>query len=214
MIDFDRLETIVFDCDGVILNSNEVKSRAFYATALPYGKECAQSLVSYHKERGGISRYKKFQWFLSKYVDEPTSAEMDVLLNNYASAVSRGLLECDLVPGLKELRDRTLNTNWLIVSGGDQEELRTVFKKRGISDLFDGGIFGSPHSKEEILAREKRLGNIKSRSLFLGDSKYDHTAAQSQEIPFVFLSYWTEFDEWESYCKSNNIRAVDRLETL
>lgn len=55
----------------------------------------------------------------------------------------------------------------LIVSGGDQAELRDVFSQRGISEWFDGGIFGSPDSKDEILARELANGNIDQPALFV-----------------------------------------------
>ena len=56
--------TLVFDCDGVLLDSNKVKTDAFYKSALPYGENAANELVSYHKENGGISRYIKFEYFL------------------------------------------------------------------------------------------------------------------------------------------------------
>ena len=55
-------ETIIFDCDGVILNSNNIKIQAFYETALIYGHDLANELVKYHIENGGISRYQKFEF--------------------------------------------------------------------------------------------------------------------------------------------------------
>lgn len=57
-------KTLVFDCDRVILNSNKVKTEAFYQSALAYGEQAAQALVEYHIANGGISRYKKFAYFL------------------------------------------------------------------------------------------------------------------------------------------------------
>ncbi|MFH7588150.1 HAD family hydrolase, partial [Oceanimonas smirnovii] len=56
--------TLVFDCDGVVLNSNKVKTEAFYKAALPYGEAAAQAMVDYHVAHGGVSRYKKFAYFL------------------------------------------------------------------------------------------------------------------------------------------------------
>ena len=57
-------KTIVFDCDGVILNSNKVKSDAFSTVAKKYGEDEAKKLVSYNKKNGGVSRYLKFQYFI------------------------------------------------------------------------------------------------------------------------------------------------------
>ena len=50
---------LFFDCDGVILNSNKVKTNAFYKIALEYGDESAKKLVNYHIQNGGISLYTK-----------------------------------------------------------------------------------------------------------------------------------------------------------
>ena len=34
--------SLVFDCDGVVLNSNKVKTEAFYQAVLPYGEAAAR----------------------------------------------------------------------------------------------------------------------------------------------------------------------------
>lgn len=199
-------DSYVFDCDGVILNSNKVKTEAFFKAALPYGEVAAQNLVDYHIQRGGISRYKKFEWFMSEVVSGFSGPDIDQLLNSYAAEVRQGLLNCDVAAGLKDLRNKTKDANWFIVSGGDQAELREVFSIRGLADLFDGGIYGSPDSKDEILARELAANNISANALFLGDSKYDHIAATRAGLDFVFLSDWSEFHGWPAYCAEHGIR--------
>ena len=57
---------IFFDCDGVILNSNSLKSDAFLFAVDSYGKNYAKKLLKYHQENGGISRYEKFKFFLTQ----------------------------------------------------------------------------------------------------------------------------------------------------
>ena len=199
-------KTIVFDCDGVVLDSNKVKTTAFYKAALPYGVEKAQSLVDYHVARGGISRYKKFEWLLEKCkgLKGPT---LEQLLASYAKEVEAGLLSCDIAIGLEQLREHTKKAKWLIVSGGAQHELRDVFTKRFINSHYDGGIFGSPDSKDEILSREIKSGNIKFPALFIGDSKYDFEAARSANLDFVFLKGWSEVIDKENWCKENSIEV-------
>jgi len=51
--------------------------------------------------------------------------------------------------------------------------LREVFTQRDLAPLFDGGIFGSPDTKDSILSRELANGNIQPPALFLEDSRYD-----------------------------------------
>ena len=52
------LKCLVFDCDGVILDSVPVKTRAFARLAEPYGEEARDRFVMYHTVHGGVSRYQ------------------------------------------------------------------------------------------------------------------------------------------------------------
>ncbi|ROQ20058.1 phosphoglycolate phosphatase-like HAD superfamily hydrolase [Marinimicrobium koreense] len=206
----DQYRTIVFDCDGVILDSNKVKTEAFYQAALPYGEEAARALVQYHVSNGGISRYVKFEAFLSELAPAGTPGPgLDELLERYASSVKQGLLECRVTEGLDELRAATPKASWLVASGGDQNELRSVFAQRELASLFDGGIFGSPDDKKVILQRELAALPDDKPALFIGDSRYDHEVAQTFGLDFVFVSQWTEFSGWEAYCRSHGIPVVD-----
>lgn len=209
-----KYQTLVFDCDGVVLNSNKVKTEAFFKAALPYGEAAAQQLVNYHVARGGISRYKKFEWFIENVVAAQEGPNLEQLLAAYATEVKHGLLTCDIAEGLTELRAKTPQANWLIVSGGDQQELREVFAARDLAKYFDGGIFGSPDSKDTILARELALANIKQPALFLGDSRYDHVAASTAKLDFIFLHNWSEFEQWPQYCESQLITTIKSVSQL
>lgn len=196
----DDYASLVFDCDGVVLDSNRVKTEAFRQAALPYGEAAAEALVAHHVARGGVSRYKKFAHFLDAIV--PAGADgpgLEDLLDRYAAFVRDGLRSCAVTPDLERLRDATPKARWFIVSGGDQSELREVFAARGLDTLFDGGVFGSPDSKDEILAREIGAGRMPEPGLFLGDSVYDHTAASHAGLDFVFISGWTEVEDWRVF---------------
>lgn len=135
-------------------------------------------------------------------------------MQNYAAEVHQGLIDCEVAPGLYTLRKQTPGTRWLIVSGGDQAELRDVFAKRGLTVLFNGGIFGSPDNKNEILARELTSHNILVPALFLGDSKYDYEASLAAKIDFIFLTKWTEVKAWEAWVDSKNITFKSDLRDL
>lgn len=208
-------KTLVFDCDGVILDSNRVKTDAFYQAAVPYGQEAARELVAYHKANGGVSRYLKFEYFLEQIVGKtPDGLELDNLLASYASETWKGLLSCRSSKGLEELKRNHQSSRWLVVSGGDQEEIRRLFRLRGLAGFFDGGIFGSPDTKEDILAREIKSGNILQPAVFLGDSRYDWQAASKAGIDFVFVSGWSEFDGWREFFADKNITEVEAIGAL
>ncbi|MCF7988640.1 MAG: HAD hydrolase-like protein [Methylovulum sp.] len=215
MSEMNSYLTFVFDCDGVVLNSNKIKTQAFYDVTKVYGHEAAQALKDYHVQNGGISRYAKFTYFITGILGKAlVQVELDELLNNFACEVNNALLTCDVAEGIDKLRERTRHAKWLIVSGGDQEELREVFAARGLDNYFDGGIFGSPDTKDTILEREINNGNILKPALFLGDSQYDYQAAQAVGLNFLFLSKWTEVKDHQTWCETNRLCVKRELSEL
>lgn len=207
----------MFDCDGVVLDSNVVKTEAYFRTAKNLGATDveAQALVDYHVNLGGISRYHKFDYYIREILHQHvTDSAIQALLDGFSKELEVGLMQCDLAKGLFDLRTATQNANWMILSGGDQQEIRTLFAKRKIDHMFDGGLFGSPDNKDEVLAREKSSANIQFPALFLGDSKYDFEAADRAGLDFIFLSDWTEVPDWQAFCQENKLTVLNNIAQL
>ncbi len=80
--------------------------------------------------------------------------------------------------------------------------------------LFDGGIFGSPDSKNVILKRALTRENIKKPVLFLGDTDLDHQVSVANGLDFIFVSGWTEFRSYEKYCIKYSIRNISKVYDL
>jgi phosphoglycolate phosphatase-like HAD superfamily hydrolase len=218
MLRLEKYHTLIFDCDGVVLDSNRIKTEAFRTAALPYGKIAAQALVDYHLLHGGVSRFVKFAHFLDKIVTAhattQTGPDLQGLLDIYADAVLSGLMTCPVAQGLNALRLATPQARWLIVSGGDQRELRAVFSARNIMRYFDGGIFGSPETKSVILAREIKAGTIERPAVFFGDSRVDCEAATEAELEFVFVTDWSEWAGGARLAKQAGFEMVRSLAHL
>lgn len=216
-MDLAQYKTWVFDCDGVILDSNRLKTQAYYDTAIAFGAthDQAQAIMDYHVKLGGISRYPKYQYFLEEILGRPaTQEDMDFLLARFATEIHQGLLHCKIADGLFELRQQYPHAKWMVLSGGDQEELRTLFHERQLAGLFDAGIFGSPDNKDQVLARELANGNITPPALFLGDSKYDHEAAVAAGLDFIFFTELTEVENWQDFCAEHKIQHLPKLASL
>jgi phosphoglycolate phosphatase-like HAD superfamily hydrolase len=216
-IDVTKYKTIVFDCDGVVLDSNITKIDSYFRTAKKLGATDmqAQMLVDHHVKFGGISRYPKFVWYIEKVLKgKATKTVVQEYLDAFSLAVKRGLMRCEIADGLHTLRNKIPDAKWLVVSGGDQQEIRDLFDKRELVDLFDSGLFGSPDNKDEILAREKENGNIKFPALFIGDSKYDYESSTRAGLDFVFLSDWTDIPDWKSFCVEHKIHACHNIQSL
>ena len=57
----NMIKTIIFDFDGVILESLDVKTEAFKKLYQPYGPSISNKVVENHLENEGISRYEKIK---------------------------------------------------------------------------------------------------------------------------------------------------------
>ena len=139
MIELEKYETIIFDCDGVILNSNFQKIEAYRNTAISFGasEQQAQALVDHHVKLTGISRNIKFKYFLSEIMHQEVSEEaMSELLKELNTQVLKLLNECEIAKGLSKLRERKKRSKWMVASGGDEKELNHLFKEKKNRPLF------------------------------------------------------------------------------
>ncbi len=212
----------MFDCDGVVLNSNKAKVQAYFDVAKRNGGSDAeaQAFVHHHVTKGSFPRNGKIEYYLKEIVKQPITTEIvQKYLEAFEDILDKSLMQCEIAPALPALKVATPQATWMLLSGGDQAELRRIFPRRNIdsynlAQLFEAGIFGGPDQKEDVLAREIANGNIQLPALFLGDSKYDYQAAKKAGLDFLFLSDWTEVKDWQSYCQKNTIAVVKNIEEL
>lgn len=217
LINIKQYKTIVFDSDGVVLNSNQTKIDAYFETAKKLGGSDAQAqaLVDYHIALGGISRYVKFEYYLQEVLHQKaTEAAIQQYLDVFGNILDTTMMTCEVAPALFELKQASPEAAWILLSGGDQTELRTIYKRRNLAHLFNGGIFGSPDDKDIVLTREQKNGNLQIPALFVGDSRYDHQAATRAGLDFIFLSAWTDVPNWQIYCAENNVRVLNHIADL
>lgn len=210
---------LFFDCDGVILNSNHIKAEGFKIAAEPYGSDYANQLVAYHKERGGISRYEKFKYFLSDIIGQKpvNDKELEALLKSYADAVLQGLMECEHTTALDIIKQRFSNYQQImaVISGGKQSELIEVFSARNLNHYFNGGIFGSPETKQQIFQQLTAQYHIKpGEAIYFGDSVYDYVCAKEAGYDFCFVYQWTEVTQWQQWVEKEQITVIPSLAAL
>ena len=205
-------DKIIFDCDGVLLDSNPIKTNAFREAVISYGEDAAQRLVDYHIHHGGISRYEKFRWFFSEVVNLPDAEKATKsAIAKFSYSVKSSLPKCQVADGLEFLKSASGHTPWYIISGSDQEELKHFMEDANLSPLFDGGIFGSPDTKHDIFSRLIPNAGGDAQNIYFGDSALDHIVAKDFGCDFVFVSKWSELPSWKDYVSSNNIYTIPTL---
>lgn len=202
--------TYVFDCDGVLLDSNRVKTDAFYHAVLPYGESVAQAFVDYHKANGGVSRQKKFEYFFLSILNHAVlpQEKYQTALDEYSKLTAEGLVRCEVLPGVREfLTSLPSQAKKFVVSGGAQDEVRWVLEAKGLATFFDG-IYGNPIDKL-TLVKNLALKDSDYPGVFFGDARYDHEVATKFDLDFIFLSAVSDFGEWKEYVEKNNLQAFN-----
>lgn len=185
----------IFDCDGVILNSNHIKSEAFSVALEGESPSSVDKLVKYHKENGGVSRYKKFDFYFN-FINpsEDPQKKINKALELFSKFVYNNLVECDYVPGVVSYINKLKDSGSLcyVNSGGDEEELKKIFKIRGIDHLFES-IKGSPISKKSNNQTIMNSLDDNMKGAFYGDSKLDYETAKEFSLDFFYISGYSEW---------------------
>lgn len=185
------LQAILFDFDGVVLDSVDVKTKAFEAMYLPYGEAIAQKVVQHHLAHGGVSRFEKFKWYHRHYVGhEIDQEELDALCQEFNEKVFQKVLASDYLPGVKEfIRHQSAQRPLYICTGTPESEILQITEALGIQQFF-AGIFGSPATKIEMIQRIlDTRGYQPGRVLFLGDAMTDFEAARHHKLQFTGVVY-------------------------
>ncbi len=184
---FSGLKYILWDFDGVIIDSNKIREFGFTEVLKGFPKKQINELLLFHKKNGGLSRYVKFRYFyeiirkekvtndLIKFHADKFSKIMHIHLPN------KNLLIKDSI-GFIEKNHKKFEMH--IVSGSDQNELRDLCSSLEISNFFSS-ISGSPTPKNNLV--ENLISNeriIQNEACLIGDSINDHEAAKVNGITF------------------------------
>lgn len=205
-------KTEIFDCDGVLLKSNQIKNNVFFEIAKKYyGEELANIFIKYVENTAGISRYEKFNHLINLGIEKYSKEfELNILLNEFSDKIFTELIECEITPGIECLKKSTIQ-NKLVISGSDQKELRQVFKHKGLYNLFKDDIYGSPKNKYQIVQKKINENKIIYPVIFFGDSEYDYNVSKHFNFDFIFLYNWTDFKEYKFFFEDKNVSLYKDL---
>lgn len=190
---FGKYKNFIFDFDGVIVDSVNVKTEAFAGLYKPFGRKIVSKVVAHHLAHGGIDRFRKIRHYHENYLKrEISESEVDALAKKFSALALNRVLEAPFIKGalsLLELLKREGRRIFLI-SATPEEEIKYIVKKRRLKRFFTD-IKGSPQRKKENLKYFiKRYKLNSAEILYFGDSKQDRDAACSLNIDFVPLNYF------------------------
>lgn len=186
----DKYQYFIFDFDGVIIQSNEIKVDAFRELFADQDEQVLSKILHHHVSNGGISRFEKLKYYYSNYLNQTLSSEeLSMLGSRFSDIVLNKIIEAEYVEGILDFLKKisSLNKSSFIISGTPQEELELIVNKRQLSKYFKK-VLGSPLSKDTHIKDLIERGLIDtSKSIYFGDSKEDYLAAVNNRIDYLMI---------------------------
>ena len=183
----------MFDCDGVLLDSNEMKVACFREAVEAAGFTAGdvERFSAFQRANFGTSRFRLFDTLLGWQLERRPPVDRDSLVALYAERLRQLYVAAAATPAMRavvgELSERMPA---YVVSGSDEAELREVLATRGDAALFRL-ILGSPCTKVEnlltIFARPELAGIPQGAIIFVGDAEADWEAARETGCGFVYM---------------------------
>jgi phosphoglycolate phosphatase-like HAD superfamily hydrolase len=184
----EKYKIILWDFDGVLMNSNAVRDIGFEKVLANFPKYQVDELMAFHQANGGLSRYVKFRYFYEEVLkQEVTEEQIQEMAASFSVIMKSLLVNPDLLiqdslEFVKQQFEQKIPMH--IVSGSDQTELRFLCKELNIEHYFLS-IHGSPTAKKILVKNviEENKYN-KENIILIGDSINDFEAAKENEITF------------------------------
>lgn len=207
-----RLRAIVFDFDGVILESADVKTEAFLELYAAHGPALVEKVRAHHLANLGISRFKKFAWIAEHLLGSKLSeADSAALGERFSSLALARVLAAPMVPGAQAALEALVDRMPLFVaSGTPQGELDMIVEQRGLRRFFRE-VWGTPAEKPAIVRDLlARYSLAPDQVLFIGDGLSDHQAAVATGLHFLARSTPALREDWLRL----DVRRADDLQNL
>ena len=186
-----RADLVVFDFDGTLCDSADIKTDAFYRLYLDeQGEEFARRVEKYHLVNAGLPRHDKILHIESEMIGVPPSPQrMAAVTTRFSTLVEDAVVAAPLFPGVLAFLDRFAGAVPLaIASATPTEELRRIVDRKGIDRYFDA-IEGSPQSKAEIIDGFAAAYSVPHRRIVMvGDQPSDAAAAREASCLGIMLS--------------------------
>lgn len=182
-----KIKAIIFDFDGVILESMDVKTKAFNFLFKEHSKQLP-AILALHKTHGGMSRFEKFERIYKDILCQPLSQEKkEELGRQFAEYIYKGVLESPFVEGAGEFLEKYYQKLPLfIVSGTPDAEMKSIIRDRGLEKYFKE-VYGSPLKKKDIILKILKDFNFSPQEvIFVGDSIDDEEGAKGAGVKFIW----------------------------
>ena len=189
------LRVLVLDFDGVVVESNDVKTGAFGEVFARF-PEHRDAMMAYHSDHVSASRFEKFDHLLQRLGRSGDQALAADLAAEFSRRTLERMLGVALVRGADAfLREITPRVPVYLASVTPEEDLAAILERRGLRAWFRG-VYGcppwtKPDAIRDVLNRESCAPR---EALLVGDSAGDQRAAAQTGVEFIGRDSGLAFD--------------------
>ena len=128
----NKIKAIIFDFDGIIVESLNIKTEAFSEIYQSYGEHIVKKVVAHHEKNGGMSRFEKFRTYHSEFLNQSINDQQVIdLANLFSKLVLTKVINSPFVPGVYKFISTYFKTYDLFISTGTPlTEIDVIIEKR------------------------------------------------------------------------------------
>lgn len=182
-----KLQAIFFDFDGVIVDSNAIKTEAFRSLFEKYDQGLVAEIIDYHRQNGGISRVEKIRYAYQHIIKQHLSDKgLKACAEAYSEMVTEKVIAIEWIDGAKDFLDnKQTNLPMFVVSGTPEDELQYIIERREMSGYFQK-VLGSPIKKPDHIRNILTEFRFNPECCaFVGDALTDLRAADETGLHFI-----------------------------
>jgi phosphoglycolate phosphatase-like HAD superfamily hydrolase len=191
---------VFWDFDGVVKDSVDVKTRAYFQLFEPFGRKLAERVREHHEQNGGMSRYDKFPLYLQWCDVKPTQAKVNEYCERFSQEVLQGVISSPWVAGVESyLRSNPRQQTFFMVSATPQDELEFILRALNLYFCFVK-VYGAPIRKQDAIHKILGERDLDAHDcLMIGDAKVDFDAAMVNQVPFLLRRHSSNTKAFADY---------------
>jgi len=206
------IKAIILDFDGVMVESNKIKHKAFSEIFSDY-PEHYEEMMKYHLAHNHVDRHKKFKYFIKNILGQQYTKEDGMALaERFARLTRKKIIAAPYVEGALDFVESFSKLYPLyIASATPLDELLIILKGRGLEKHFKG-IYGAPMPKKRMFLDLIEKENFKpSEVLFIGDSPEDCQVAAESGLLFLARASEHKIDSRKAKSFKNMSEIMDYI---
>lgn len=209
----NKIDTVLFDFDGTVMNTNDVIINSWQHTfrTLENREEDEAKIIATFGEPLQVTMEKLFP-------DVPVEKAIQIYrsyhYDNFGELIS-------LFPGMKELIAELKKRGYKIgmVTSRLRKTTEQGMRRYGIMEYFDTVVTADDTDKhkpdpEPIHIALKKLGSVPERSVMLGDTMFDILCAKNAGVKSVLVSWAMAVTEEEKTGPNRPDHIIDQAEDL